>query len=162
MADDATVTDLGGDTHAVRYQRRYAQPVDAVWAALTDGAKLGQWFAPGTIELKPGGRVHLAFANSPNVIDSTVTALAPEALLEWHWNAGAVQGGPVRFELAPDGSGSRLTLTHTVPGAMRRPSTLAAWHTHLELLDAALAGKPQAWSNERFMAHRERYARQLG
>ena len=159
---DATIKDLSGGTHAIRFERRFAQPVEKLWAALTESARLGQWFAPGDIELEVGGKVHLAFTNSPNVIDSTVTAIAPKSLLEWHWNAGNVQGGPVRFELSADGGGSRLVLTHTVPAVLRRPSTVAAWHTHLELLEAALAEKPQPWSNDRFLAHRERYAKQLG
>ncbi len=160
--DEATVSDAGSGTYAVRYERGYTQPPARVWAALTEGALLGQWLAPGSIELKPGGKVGLAFTNSPAVIEAAVTALEPGALLEYHWIDKGNDAGPVRFELAPDGTGSELTLTHTMPLAVRRPSTLAAWHMHLEQLAAVLAGRPIPWSNDRWQALREHYAKVLG
>lgn len=159
--DNATITEIGG-AYAVRYERRFDVPPAQLWAALTEPSRLAQWLAPGTIELKPGGRVHLAFTNSPSVIESSVTALTPGALLEYRWIDKGNDAGPVRFEVAPDGAGVRLALTHTMPLAARRPSALAAWHMHLEQLTAALAGAPIPWSNDRWQALRAEYAKQIG
>jgi uncharacterized protein YndB with AHSA1/START domain len=160
--DEAAITDAGGGNWAARYERKFSAPPARLWAALTDGALLGQWLAPGAIELKLGGAVRLAFTSSPSVIDSSVTAIAPGALLEYRWIDKGNDLGSVRFELAADGAGSRLALTHTMPLAARRPSALAAWHLHLELLAAALGGAPSAWSNDRFQELRGVYAKRLG
>lgn len=158
----ATIKNLGGDRFAVRYERRFNAPPEQVWAALTESAQLGQWLAPGSIELAPGGKVHLAFTNSPSVIDSTVTSLTPGSVLEYHWIDKGNDAGPVSFEVSASGGGSRLVLTHTMPLAARRPSALAAWHMHLEQLAAAVAGSPIPWSNDRWQALRADYAKQLG
>jgi Activator of Hsp90 ATPase homolog 1-like protein len=56
----------------------------------------------------------------------------------------------VRFELAPDGDGSRLTLTHTFERVDDISGFGAGWHHHLELLDASVTGSPRGWDWERY------------
>ena len=46
----------------------------AVWAVLAEESERVKWLAPGTIELKPGGRAELDFKDSYVVVDSEVTA----------------------------------------------------------------------------------------
>ncbi|WP_281059049.1 hypothetical protein [Mesorhizobium sp. M2C.T.Ca.TU.002.02.1.1] len=42
---------------------------------LTEPPQFVRWLAPGSIELRKGGRVHIDFGDSGVVIDSTVLAL---------------------------------------------------------------------------------------
>jgi uncharacterized protein YndB with AHSA1/START domain len=132
------------DGFQLRFERQLRHPVETVWAALTTPAQLTQWFAPGEMELRLGGRVHLAFTDGEGVVDGRVTAIAPPALLEFTWTDNGKDLGFVRWELIGDGSGTRLVLTHTVPEAARDFGlpALAGWHTLLEQLVALLDGQP--------------------
>lgn len=149
----------GGD--ALRFERALPQPVDTVWGALTDADQFAQWLAPGEIDPRPGGRVHLQFPGGGNVIDSTVTEADPPRLLEFPWTGRDGEAGPVRWELAPtDEGGTRLTLTHTLPGGGTdgRTAVLAAWHMHLDQLAGVLVGHPVPFSRDRFRELRDHYA----
>jgi hypothetical protein len=70
------------------------------------------------------------------IVDSTVTALEPQRLVQygWHDKAGADDGVQVRWELAPDDAGTRLVFTETFPRTLAeaddvsgRPAEMAAW-----------------------------------
>ena len=152
----------GGDE--LRFERTLPHPIETVWAALTEPDHLAGWLAPGEIDPRPGGRVHLQFPGGGNVIDATVTEADPPRLLAFPWSGRDGEAGPVRWELSParDG-GTRLVLTHTLPSgaADGRPAVLAAWHMHLDMLAGVLAGRPVPFSRDRFRDLRDHYA-QIG
>jgi len=62
----------------------------------------------------------------------------------------------VRFELAPDGDGCRLTLTNTHVVGADLASVGAGWHTHLEGLPGAAEGI-RTGSADRERVHADRY-----
>lgn len=149
------------DGYQLRFERQLRHPVENVWAALTSPAQLAQWFAPGEIELTLGGRVHLAFTDGDSVIDGQVTAITPPRLLEFTWTDEGDDLGFVRWELVADGGGTRLVLTHTIPGEADPfvlPS-LAGWHVMLERLAALLDGQPEPLSGERWQEFYDHYDR---
>ena len=78
------------------------------------------------------------------VMHGVITALDPPRLLE-------IEGdihGMLRFELAPDGDGTRLTFTSTLELPEEfRTKVLAGWHWHLDALAEALDGKAVDWPN---------------
>jgi uncharacterized protein YndB with AHSA1/START domain len=119
------------DGFQVRFERQLVQPVDKVWATLTEsgGATVGGPPPPGlTNAYAPAG---------------TVTAVQPPTLLEYQWELQGSPAGLVRWRLSEGNGGARLVLTQTVPAALaeRLPTTLAAWHTHIELLARQLRGR---------------------
>jgi hypothetical protein len=64
----------------------------------------------------------------------------------WRWTIGQ-RDTLVRFDLAPDGAGCLLTLTHSglsLDGA-RDGGVRAGWHAHLEALPDALEGRATPW-----------------
>jgi uncharacterized protein YndB with AHSA1/START domain len=148
------------DGFELRFERDLRHPVDRVWAALTDPAQRGQWFAPGEMELRLGGRVYLAFTDGDGVVDGRVTAIAPPALLEFTWTDNGKDLGFVRWELIPDDAGTRLVLTHNVPAAARELGlpALAGWHTLLDQLVALLDDQPVP--QNRWQELHDQYARE--
>jgi uncharacterized protein YndB with AHSA1/START domain len=149
------------DGYQLRFERQLLHPVEQVWGALTSPAQLAQWFAPGEIELTLGGRVYLAFTDGDSVIDGQVTAIAPPRLLEFTWTDRDDDLGFVRWELSADDGGTRLVLTHTLPGEAGEfvlPS-LAGWHVMLERLAALLDGQPLPLSGERWQEFYDHYTR---
>lgn len=95
-------------------RRRLPHPIERVWRALDDPEELAAWM-PG-----PGA----------------VVAREAPRLIEW-----TADGHTVRIELAPDGDGTAMTFTHTLPAG--DPDQFAAgWEIYLGRLDALLAGVP--------------------
>jgi uncharacterized protein YndB with AHSA1/START domain len=133
----------------VRFERDFSHPIDLVWAALTNPERIAEWLAPGDIEPKPGGRLELRFTQGDTVATGEVIAAQPPVLLEHTWQMNDSQDGSVRWELqSDDGLSTRLILTHTLPRPDDRFDYLAGWHTHLDLLRAALNGLPEPFSWE--------------
>jgi uncharacterized protein YndB with AHSA1/START domain len=149
------------DGYQLRFERRLRQPVERVWAALTDPAQVAQWLAPGEIELTLGGRVYLAFTDGDSVIDGRVTAIAPPRLLEFTWMDKDDDLGFVRWELIAEDGGTRLVLTHNLPEAARAFGlpALAGWHTLLDQLAALLDGQPMSVKRDRWQELHDHYAR---
>lgn len=146
------------DTVQVVMTRTFDHALATVWAALTEPARLGQWLAPGEIELHQGGRARLDFINSGTTIDSQVSAFKPGALLEYSWSEPGEPLRPVRWELQADGpAATRLVLTLTVPAGEDAGRAAAGWEAHLEMLAAALEDVPIKFPFEHFKAAREAY-----
>ena len=91
------------------------------------------------------------------MIDSQVSAYDAPRLLEYSWSTPAEPRRPVRWEIAPEGDGSRLTLTLRTPQGEDPGRACAGWEAHLEMLEAALEGVPIKFPFERFKAARDAY-----
>lgn len=144
-----------------RLERLVAHERNAVWRMLTEPQELAQWLAPGSIELRPGGAVHIDFADSGTTIDSTVLALNPPQLLEYSWSSGDEPQRPVRWELHPAGDGTQLTLTLLLPAGEDAAKACAGFDAHLEMLAAALEGVPIRFPFDHYMKARRAYQNSL-
>jgi uncharacterized protein YndB with AHSA1/START domain len=140
-----------------RITRRFEQAPDVVWRTMTDAESLPLWLAAGRIELKLGGAVRLAFEDSGTVIESEVLALEDDAMLEFSWSRPGEPLRPVRWDLAADGPGSRLTVTIKTPHGEDPGRACAGWEAHMAMLAGALAGAPIGFPFEVFKAAREGY-----
>lgn len=147
MTDHVGTVLLTGDDHsALRYVRRLDTTVEDMWHALTDPARLAEWFTPTTIEPRLGGRVHVDFGADGSSVGEVV-AWDPPRLLEYTWNHRGETGSRVRWEIAADGDGVLLTLTHTRMPTMSATGYGAGWHDYLD----RLAGQTAADNWERLM-----------
>ncbi len=140
-----------------RIERLVEHDRNAVWRMLTEPQALAQWLAPGSIELRPGGAVHIDFADSGTTIDSTVLALDPPQLLEYSWSSGDEPQRPMRWELQPAGNGTRLILTLRLPAEEDAAKACAGFDAHLEMLAAALEGVPVRFPFDHFLKARQTY-----
>lgn len=133
----------------VRFERLIDAAIDAVWKALTDSSDLAQWLAPAAIEPGEGGTVVIDFGEEGRVTGTVVTAVAPTTL-EYTWTFPGEGESVVRFELFPEGNGTRLVLEHRLLPHGQAPGYGAGWHAHLDMLEAVVTGSdPVAW-DERF------------
>lgn len=136
-----------GDRSGVRFERRYDATPDEVWSALTEPERLTRWLANVVeLELRLGGRFVLVWHEDGQRTDGSVLALEPGRLLELGWTYPDEPDSAVRFELRPDGDGTILILDHRglPPGSIAGYG--AGWHSHLDSLDAHLAGGEADWS----------------
>ena len=143
-----------GDRVLVRLERETGHLPERVWQMLTDSVCLAEWLAPGKLDARLGGRVQLDFGNSGTPIDCRISACEPHRLLAYSWSAGEDPERPLRWELAPEGDGTRLSLTLLLPDDHLVPIACAGWDAHLEMLMAALEGISIHFPAGRFRAAR--------
>ena len=125
----------------IRFERRYDHPIERVWAALTQPDQMIGWWGKGTVDLREGGEFKVVWLNEHEgeraSMNARITALDPPRLLE---TKGDMHGN-LRWELEPDGDGTRLRFSSTLDlPEDQRTSVIAGWHTHLDALDAVLSG----------------------
>ena len=147
-ADD----DLGevrreGDTVEIVFRRRYARPVEKVWAALTVPERITDWFAETTVDrMAVGGTMQLYFTGADYRSIARIETYDPPRRIAWVWSEpDGSKASRVRFDLEPDGDGCRLTLTHSDLAAADSKGVAAGWHAHLEAIPDAADGVFTPW-----------------
>jgi uncharacterized protein YndB with AHSA1/START domain len=112
--------------------RELRHPPEKVWQALTDPVHLRQW-APFEADGSLGtvGTVNLTWVGRPQVLETRVTRADAPRVLEF---------GDMRWELAPLGSGTRLTLWHSIDRRFISWGA-AGWHICFDVLERLLAGE---------------------
>jgi uncharacterized protein YndB with AHSA1/START domain len=100
----------------LRFARRLPHPPAKVWRALTEPEELAHWF--------PGG-----------AIEGEIVEREEERVLEFRWGSDRV-----RFELEPDGDGTRLVLLDTLEALGKAARDGAGWHVCLDELERVLDG----------------------
>jgi uncharacterized protein YndB with AHSA1/START domain len=161
--DLGTVTKVD-DGWEVRFERRYPHPVEAVWSAITDPAQTEAWWGRlDELDLREGGAFVLTWLNEGGpTMTARIAELDPPRLLVLD---GDVHGR-LRFDLAPDGGGTRLTFRSTLPAEPAAehlgmqvgwPENLAGWHWHLDALGAALRGEHRDFGMDEWEVFRAAY-----
>jgi len=95
---------------AIRLDHYYPHPPAAVWKALTDPELHARWWAAGDVRPIVGHRFELdmgPWGKQP----CEVVAVEPERLLRYRFSVGRLDTF-LDWRLAPEGEGTRLTLTH--------------------------------------------------
>ncbi|WP_433798941.1 SRPBCC family protein [Actinomycetospora sp. CA-084318] len=130
---------------ALRFVREYPDPVERVWAAVSDPTELTAWFParvsfPDAGTPTSGGTVAFTFAEEGDGGSGTVLVCDPPSSLVFTW-----EGDELRFEVSPLRTGSRLTFTTILADRDTAARSAAGWEVCLEALDVALAGRtPEA------------------
>jgi uncharacterized protein YndB with AHSA1/START domain len=152
-----------GDHHEIRFERRYARPMEKVFAALTVPERLATWLANAEIDPRAGGAIVFVFDDPRARMEGRVTVWDPSRLFAFTWPSGpGAEESQVRFELSPDGDGCRLVLTQTFLTADIVPSVGAGWHEHLERFEIALDGVTTTrWDRGRERVLKARYRAML-
>lgn len=140
-----------------RLERFFEYDQDTVWRMLTEPQALAQWIAPGTIEQRVGGAVHIDFQDSGITIHSTVLEWDPPRRLQYSWSSGDEPVRPLNWELVPAGNGTQLILTVGIPLEEDAAKACAGFDAHLEMLAAALEGVPIRFPLDRYLQARRSY-----
>ena len=149
-----------GERPGVRLERVLADPPPVVWRAITDRAQLREWF-PCDVEVEGGvwaTGAAITFVFPADVIDMTLTGTVLEVdmprSLAYTWGDEVL-----RFELSPEGEGTRLVLVDELPAAFAARNA-AGWEDCLDRLQG-LAPAPDAW-REHFDAYAAAFEPALG
>ena len=167
-----------GDRVKLRYERHLAHAPEKVWRALTESEQLRHWFPADIIgERRAGAALELRFwpetveqardeieAIGVDPDDATLPGELriwdPPRVLELTWDTDLL-----RYELEPDGDGTRLLFTTWLgePGPGGTPSTAAGYHSCLDSLGELLdTGSVTAPGRDDIEALQQRYAEVAG
>ena len=116
---------------AVRFERVYPHAIDRVWRMITVPEEMAAWF-PSTVELdlREGGEMAFTFPDREvEPMSGRVLELDPPHVFAFLWGTDVL-----RLELAPDGDGTRLTLTQQLGSADEAARNAAGWHVCLDKL----------------------------
>ena len=146
----------------IRFKRSLPFPIDQVWTAITDPARLADWWPPFaadiTVDLREGGRIVFTWPDTEfPTLEFTIVHLEVPTLLE---HTHTSPGSWMRWELTATADGTELLATYFVPEldkALER-GDLVGLHHSLDRLEPALAGRPTAWDNDAAVELRARYA----
>jgi len=122
-----------GDKWTLILVRQLRHSPEKVWEALTDPAQLREW-APFVVDGSLGavGAVNITWVGTPQPLETKVTRADAPRLLEY---------GDIRWELEAVGSGTRLTLWHSIDRRFVSWGA-AGWHICFDVLDRLLEGNP--------------------
>ena len=147
---DGTVKRNDG-RYDVHFERHIDAPVERLWAAVTEPDLLEGWLGGPVdeLELTEGGNVVIQIhPKGPATVYGKVIRFDPLQVLELTWDVPAWRhipdffGTTMRWEVRPDGDGSKMLLTHSLPEetSWHVHAMLGAWHLHLDALPATVAG----------------------
>jgi uncharacterized protein YndB with AHSA1/START domain len=94
----------------IRLEHVYSQAPARVWRALTEPALVARWWAAGDIRAEVGHRFDMDMGPW-GMQPCEVLAVEPERLFRYRF-AQPTLDTIITWELAQEGSGTRLTLTH--------------------------------------------------
>jgi uncharacterized protein YndB with AHSA1/START domain len=154
--------DRTADGGVIRFERQLAYPIGDVWDAITNPARLAEWWLPFdadiTIDLRVGGEmVMTATGDEPMSITCTFLRVEPPVLLE---HTHVDPGSSMRWELEAVEAGCVLRLSHflTDTAAGIDNGYIVGLYASLARLEPALAGRPIAWDWDGFAEARAHYA----
>lgn len=136
MSADMTPTRFGTiertpDGGLIRYDRRLGFPIEEVWSAITEPARLADWWPPFAaevaVDLRVGGLISFPWpdGDETQTLTFTILRLEPPTLLE---HTHTSPGSWMRYELEPlaDGAGTRLLATYFVPDPASRSNAVTS------------------------------------
>lgn len=127
MTFDQAHLSLDGDTDVV-IRRRFSHPPARVWRALTQPALIRHWLSPDLIDCRmdarPGGSFHYTWPEF--FFSGPVLEADPQQRMVHveHFNGDTKQGPTVTTTLAPEGSGTRMTVVMRYRDAAARSTAI--------------------------------------
>ena len=137
----------------LRFERTYRHPIERVWEALTDPARLDGWLSVGgaVFESGVGGRVVIPTGGEVTIV-TTVREWDPPRHLAYDWDAEDWTGGTIRWRMSETPEGTEVVFTHELPVIPdeQLAKALAGWHVLHDMLAEELDGRPQTWDMDRW------------
>lgn len=159
-ADDRRGTlgvDPGGEWQ-VRFERRIRHAPDRVWASLVDVEQQAVWVPGVQIHARVGGPVVFDFGPEGRA-EGKVLVVEPPRVLEHTWIWPGEPSSTVRWEIAPDGTGSIVVLWHRPVRPGPAVDYATGWHVMLDALELHLDGGDPAAVEPDFAGLHELYSR---
>jgi uncharacterized protein YndB with AHSA1/START domain len=145
--------------HALDRTVDIGAPADVVFGYFTDSALWAAWWGAGSeIDARPGGRMLIRHNNGVEVVGEVLEVDPPRRIVFTYGYATSEQqpkpgGSQVTIQLEPQGTSTRLSLTHAFAEVAHREAFVQGWRYQLSVfatviadrLHANAAGTTDAW-----------------
>lgn len=123
----------------IRKEAAFDVPAEELWDAIVDDERRSAWLGESHIDVVPGGGGHVDLEGGRRWVRVDDVQHGRHLSLDW-WADGD-EPSRVTFVVAPDGAGSRLTVTERRPAASAQASVAGRLLDLEWMLLAALAGR---------------------
>jgi uncharacterized protein YndB with AHSA1/START domain len=171
MTTDGTLVTIDGRP-ALRFERRFGQPAERVWRAVSSPDEMGAWFPSEVIGDRAVG-AELVFddeaqraaaraegeptrADGP-IFRGRVVVYDPPKVFSFTWG-----GELLRLELVPDGAGTLLVFTQLLSHQSVAARNGSGWHACLDALGRLLEAPGEEAGDIDGLALYQRYVERLG
>lgn len=111
----------------IELTRTYRHPIGAVWSAISDAAKISEWFIQADFKAEVG--YEYTFTHESTTITGQVIDSNPPSRLVYTWVLGGIST-TVHWTLEETNDGTVLTLVHD--GIDAYGDSAATWFTNFE------------------------------
>jgi uncharacterized protein YndB with AHSA1/START domain len=136
----------------LEFRRSWPDPVEAVWAALTEPDRLARWLGTYDGERRPGGTGTFTMNQEAELAGEPMRIVECEAprrlLVEW----SGEQRWRVQVHLVAEDGWTVLLFTQVFPPGTDVRDVAAGWHWYLDKLDAEVTGAPGPEGWDAFLA----------
>ncbi len=105
------VIERRGNDIDVRFERFYRRPIESLWKALTEPARLADWMGESFVEPFVGGRYE-TMLDGLKPMRGIVRVWEPPSVLEYDWRSDHAPRSVARWELSPVEASTRVIFRH--------------------------------------------------
>ncbi len=149
MTDDqearrGTVTRLDDGRQRLEFRRTWPDPIEDVWAALTEPARLARWIGSYDGARAPGatGTFTMTHEEEPVGEPMTIVECEPPRRLVVEWVQQGTDAWRVDLDLWSESGGTVLRFAQRFPAAADVTDYALGWHWYLDKLDAEVGRRP--------------------
>jgi uncharacterized protein YndB with AHSA1/START domain len=145
-----TVTTLDDGRRRLEFQRSWPDPIDAVWAALTEPDRLARWIGVYEGERRTGGTGTFAMTQEEGEAagqPTTIVECDPPRRLVIEWPEARGQMERIDLDLWREDARTVLRFVQLFPAATDVVDWALGWHWYLDKLSAEIEGgtPPTDW-----------------
>ena len=141
-------------TSTLVWRREYPDPVEDVWAAITESERLGRWIGTWTGTPRVGGTVAFTVTGELDAggelgepADVTILACDPPRRLTVAFPESPQRSWILELAVEPHGDGAVLVFAQRLLDGISRTDVESGWTWYLDRLEASLHGAPMPdWS----------------
>jgi uncharacterized protein YndB with AHSA1/START domain len=137
----------------VQFRRSWPDPIEDVWAALTEPDRTARWFGTYEGERRVGGSGTLTMTHEGESAAGEpmrIEECDPPRRLVVRWESE--QAWRIQLELAEDHDRTVLVFTQVFPAGTDAGDYVLGWHWYLDHFDAELRGGPPPADWDTFLA----------
>jgi uncharacterized protein YndB with AHSA1/START domain len=139
-------------TQTLVFRRRYPDPVDEVWSAITESDRLARWFGSYEGAAVPDGTVLLSITAEEDAGGEPATVHIVECRPPHRLVVDVTQPNQevwrIAVTLATEDGATTLLFEQAVPPDTEPADVAVGWHWYLDRMAASLTGAPMpAWDD---------------
>ncbi|MGY2001294.1 SRPBCC family protein [Blastococcus sp. SYSU DS1024] len=132
----------------LEFRRSWPDPIDDVWAALTEPDRLARWIGSYDGERRPGGTGTFTMTHEDEPVGEPMTIVEcdpPRRLVvEWVQEQEGSGVWRIDLDLFVEGERTVLRFVQFFAGGVEVTDFAMGWHWYLDKLDGELGGPPAA------------------